>query len=391
MRPTGVIFLCVFVAVTVAAYCEMVSVTMPSATPTPEGAETAYTFKAETVWGRLDVLVRDTSDRFQVEVQSTTPSSGWILYDEKAGKNISKGGLNPARKFRFDCAGRFEDPYRLTVFLIPENEEVPYVLRISPSSALPRKTFLADDIEPFKDFPDRPYNSMVRTFYEIAGENYSKGDKRSASEALLKASELDPENPQVRAFQVKLWKEQGAFPSTQTPSDPKPTDPKTPAKRTSRSKASSLLAKATRAEKRGQFSIAVENLKEVLTLVPDHPKALKAVERLDTENNVKKLEKALDENDLDSARVAMAILKDLAVDDPRLGPWEARLRSLEAPDPSETAAKADRAYNLGLESYRQEDYAAAKKFWEETLLIDPRHEKAKRNLARLQKTHPNLP
>ena len=51
-------------------------------------------------------------------------------------------------------------------------------------------------------------------------------------------------------------------------------------------------------------------------------------------------------------------------------------------------AQADEAYNLGLDSYRKGDYAAARKFWEQTLKIQSNHLQAKRNLERLNKDHP---
>jgi Tfp pilus assembly protein PilF len=54
-------------------------------------------------------------------------------------------------------------------------------------------------------------------------------------------------------------------------------------------------------------------------------------------------------------------------------------------------AQADEAYNLGLDSYRKGDYAAARKFWEQTLKIQPNHLQAKRNMERLNRDHPAQP
>jgi tetratricopeptide (TPR) repeat protein len=63
-----------------------------------------------------------------------------------------------------------------------------------------------------------------------------------------------------------------------------------------------------------------------------------------------------------------------------------------APEDSDDAqAEADQTYNLGLESYRNGNYADAEKFWQQTLEIDPNHVQAKKNLIRLKAEHPDLP
>ena len=78
---------------------------------------------------------------------------------------------------------------------------------------------------------------------------------------------------------------------------------------------------------------------------------------------------------------------------PKTVPETPQAKPQKAPAPineKEAQAKADQAYNLGLESYRKNDYAAAKKFWEDTLQILPTHAQARRNLERLQEDHPEL-
>ena len=60
-------------------------------------------------------------------------------------------------------------------------------------------------------------------------------------------------------------------------------------------------------------------------------------------------------------------------------------------DGEDIQSQADQVYNLGLDSYRKGDFSAAKKFWEQTIVIQPNHLQAQRNLQRLKEEHPDLP
>ena len=106
---------------------------------------------------------------------------------------------------------------------------------------------------------------------------------------------------------------------------------------------------------------------------------------------VKEMERAYQ---LKQKKTAEACLRDISKWDPNypnLTDWKTKIAAMVGMDSDkDTEAKADEAYNLGLESYRKDDFVNAKKFWQETLEIDPRNLQAKRNLDRLLEVHPDL-
>ncbi|HJT23057.1 MAG TPA: hypothetical protein VJ873_00660, partial [bacterium] len=226
-------------------------------------------------------------------------------------------------------------------YLNTDREQVPTVIRLvaQKGGAVSKNPEVAvDGLEDFQDNPDRPYNAMVKNLYGQALVSYSKGDNLHALSLLKKAEELDPVQPQV---EVLLEKIQG--PSEKT-SDP--------------------LEQVRDALKKGKTEEAQAKLEDYLDAHPDDPDALALKDQI--EGHPKPAKKA-------APKVKKA--------------------SKEKPTPqSEQAiqAKADQAYNLGLNSYRQNDFATAKKFWEETLEIMPTHVQAQRNLERLKREHPDL-
>ncbi|HEY5039308.1 MAG TPA: hypothetical protein VIJ93_09580, partial [bacterium] len=75
----------------------------------------------------------------------------------------------------------------------------------------------------------------------------------------------------------------------------------------------------------------------------------------------------------------------------KLHDWAGQIAEISTHKNSEDAqAGADEAYNLGLESYRKGDLAGAKKFWSETIRLNPQYVQARRNLDRLIEENPQL-
>jgi hypothetical protein len=283
--------------------------------PTPGTAKTlskpsSYLFSSNTVWGRLKVQVWTEPGKFKVEAVGDHPISGWSLLEEGTKRVLSRGAVQPTPILRFEISQAFQGPYRLTAFLLDGKEEVPVSIELSVEGAQD-PTSRSGPVEAFKPDTDRPFNSMVRSLYEKASDQYARGSLKGAEKSLVKAEEMDPEQPQVRVFLERVRGELGV-----------------PA---SLSKMEVGTGSEERSMKKG-------------SLFPPKRRAPKAT--------------------------------------PTPEPVESSI---------DRAAKADRAYNLGLESYRQSDLSAAKKFWEETLRIDPTHPQAKRNLERLKKEHPDLP
>ncbi len=71
--------------------------------------------------------------------------------------------------------------------------------------------------------------------------------------------------------------------------------------------------------------------------------------------------------------------------------WQKKLSALSRNSvPESDESKADEAYNLGLDSYRNGDLDDAKKFWNQAIELNPQHLQAKRDLERLIEEHPEF-
>ena len=350
---------------------------------TPASGEGHYRFSSDTAWGKVNVLVSDHQGNFKVQVKSYSPALGWTLKEENGGRTLSKGGLNPTGQFQFEVNQPFKGFYRLTVYLGSDREEVPAVIHLSAQKENKEDKPAAESLDDYQDFPDHPYNNMVKNLYDQAVGDYGKGDNLHALNLLKKASELDPAQPQVR---ILLEKIQGSTDKTQmgpldgvrsalkkgnkeealakvddyldaNPGDPQALELKDQieGKVNSHRALNKALARAKKAEKSGEISQAVKWYSKVLDLEPGNGEAAGALERLKGQISVSPAKKK-----------------------------QAKLSDTDA------TAQADQTYNLGLDSYRQGDYAAAKKFWEETLQFQPTHLQAQRNLGRLRDEHPEL-
>jgi tetratricopeptide (TPR) repeat protein len=289
----------------------------------------------------VNILVVDLHGKFGVKVQSESPVSGWVLKEETTNRTISKGGLDATNQFKFQVSQPFRDSYHLTLYLNSNREQIPVMIRLKAAkedTQTGKNT--VDGLEDFQDNPDRPFNAMVKNFYERAVDHYSKGNNVQALALLQQAAELDSLQPQVQALLLKI---QG------------PTE-----------KSASPLDKVREAYKKGKKEEALAKLEDYLD---DHPDDEEAQELKDKIEGKHHSPKALP----NSSKTKKASTRNTPV----------------AESDETRQAKADQAYNLGLESYRNEDYAAAKKFWEETLQIEPTHLQAKRNLERLKQEHPD--
>jgi hypothetical protein len=105
---------------------------------------------------------------------------------------------------------------------------------------------------------------------------------------------------------------------------------------------------------------------------------------------IKKLEHTLADHDAEASQSVLAQIKKLNPADKRIAGWQLQIDSFSQNSTQSRKAKADEAYNLGLDSYRKDDFSSAKKFWEETLQIDPNYLQARQNLDRLTQEHPGL-
>lgn len=308
--------------------------------PSPDLFGKSFSYQTKTVWGLVQATVQPQGNGFSLEVKSETPMTGWVLKNESGDQTLGKGGLGASREFSSNIQKPFQGSYRLTVYLNAEQDSVPVALMLGSKTTTDEGT-VADvtSEEVYEENPDHPYHAMVRSLYDQAVGDLAKGDRFNALSHLKKAAELDPLQPQVRDL---LNKTEG--PATET------LDP---------------IDQARASWKDGDKEGALNQLDDILLSDPNNEKALalkKEIEGKHKRSHAK--------------------------------PVPETAQPKKAPTPvineKEAQAKADQAYNLGLESYRRNDYPAAKKFWEDTLQILPTHAQARRNLERLQEDHPEL-
>jgi tetratricopeptide (TPR) repeat protein len=313
--------------------------------PVPTAPATVYQFNSDTVWAHLNATVKPSDHGFSIEVQSTSPLSGWILKDPTGNHILAKGGCKPASSVRFQVASPFEPGDLLTLFITVDNEEMPAILHLdmaaqgSPDSSAD----LPAGVDAFQEDSDRPYNKMVETLYNRAVEDYGKAQPDDALALLKKAQELDPVQPQVQNLLEKV---------RQTVSD-------------SGSKAGLTHASSVDTDVEKDFQ------------TDDSPGSKRKIKLTKNES------------------IASYFKTSETVKTPK----KKKKSGSKKPKPEKMAsltsegvqAESDQTYNLGLESYRSGNYADAKKYWEQTLLINPNHLQAKRNLDRLKTEHPDLP
>ncbi|HVM31828.1 MAG TPA: tetratricopeptide repeat protein [bacterium] len=310
-----------------------------SATPTASPV-TAYRFSSDTVWAHLEVVVKPDTHGFSVETQSNSPLSGWILKDP-SGTLLSKGGCGPQPSLRFEVAGAFEFGDSLTLFIEADHEQIPAVLHLTANfpEASAGDPDLPAGVAPFQEDADRPFNKMVETLYSRAAQDYGRGQTDDALSLLKKAQELDPLQAQVQAL---LDKVRGTLASSAPPSG--------------LSHDSSVEADIARDFQTGKAPGASAKKKE------PQDESIAAYFK-------------------DSEKVKTPKRKKGASKKTKKSPLS----------PMEAAAQADQTYNLGLASYRDGNYSDAKKYWEQTLALQPNHPQAERNLKRLKIQHPDLP
>ena len=315
-----------------------------SASPSPSAnpPATDYDFNLDTVWAHLSVKVSAEGNGFEVKAQSSAPLSGWILKDPGGSQILSKGGSEPKSVLQFKVPGSFQSGDLLTLFVSVDNEEMPAILHLTAGgqdSTAQSSTDLPAGVDAFQEDSDRPYNKMVETLYNRAAEDYGKGQTDDALSLLKKAQDLDPLQPQVQGFLDKTRE-------TLSSSSPK-------------SGLSNTTSVDTDVEKDFQ---------------PDNALGSPKKTKLSKDESIASYFKA-------SETVKTPKMKKSALK---------KAKKAATLSHEQTQAEADQTYNLGLESYRMGNYADAKKYWEQTLSINPNHLQAQRNLTRLKAQHPEL-
>jgi tetratricopeptide (TPR) repeat protein len=283
-------------------------------------------------------------------------------------------------------------------------------------------------LEDFKDDPDRPYNKLVKSDFLEAVEYYHHKHYAQALEKLEQAQNIDPDQLQVRDFtaQVQLensdvlnakevqraqkeWKEDNGDMALEILNNVLKKSPQFQPALDLKKQISSvtekekfdqvapLLSKARRTEGADQFLEARKYYQEVLKNDPQNEEARKGLERVmglidPLLKKLKELESAIDANQKEKAQAALEEIEQLAPKHPKLASWRKKIAALgKSNETSEDSqAKADEAYNLGVESYRKDNWVEAKRFWVQAVELNPQHLQAKRSLDRLLEDHPDL-
>ncbi len=337
-------------------------------------APTPYHFQAETVWAKLSIGIYDFHGHFRLECQSDNPIEGWVLSDKKNNKTISSNDNGPGTSFELEISQPF-DACELTVFVHGDNQQIPMLVALAPAGESIWITPTPTLYEPFQTDPNRPYNTLVKSLYEQAGQTYGRGDVKSAVELLEKAEKIDPAEPQVQALMNKIF----------------PRSAEKPTKKLADS-IDALLIQAQKTEEGKKRTEARKWYLAVLKLDPKNRPAREGIERLRTdalEQSAKKFENSLNAGDVEAAKMILSKIIEAFPKDARIPNWRERIARSRT-DRKDTTAKADAAYNMGLESYRRDDFISAKKFWEEALQDDPQYLQAQQNLDRLHREHPEL-
>ncbi len=354
-----------------AAMLSLHSVVMAQSDPLTPSAPHAYHFTAETVWAKISVLVIDLNGKFQLECTGDNPLEGWVLTHRPTNTVVNDNQDNETDNFRIKVNKPFDD-YELTVFVNGQDAQIPMIVNLAPDK---KTAYTLPLYAPFQENPNRPYNTLVKSLYDQAGQAYIQGDTAAAIDFLEKALKVDSTEPQVLAFLNKL-------------------QPQSPTDNSSEQFIANTLAKAQKAEAEKNFHDARSSFADVLKVDPKNSAAREGMQRIEAhllEDAAKFLEGYIKDGDYQKAKPILAKIKQAFPNDGRIKGWQEKIDQLaNASSPSDRKAKADETYNLGLESYRKDDFASAKKFWEETLQIDPQYIQAQQNLNRLTEEHPGL-
>ncbi len=378
---------------TVPSECDEISPT-PSASPLViQNLTTTYKFHQDAVWAHLEATVRDHQDGFNLIVNSDTAMTGWILRKATMNEVVQKAGLAGQKAFTAEIPKPFQDGYRLTVYVKADQDQVPVILNLVPQEENKERNGISESSIPdFEENPDHSYNGMVKSLYKQAIQAYSAGDKSAALNYLNQAVDLDPTQTQVQSFRQLILAGADEIPAG-GPATPGATASKEPSdhKLSTAESADDLAVRAKKAESSGDLLKARIFYGKALHLKPGQADWTSEMDKLNRKLAQEKFEAAIKEKNPAEARSTFEKLKTLDPNNPQLADWKKQLDGLRTPVSGDDAqAQADQFYNMGLQRYRDNDWAGAKKAWEEALKIQPNHQKAADNLQRLIDAHPEL-
>lgn len=282
-------------------------------------------------------------------------------------------------------------------------------------------------LEDFTPDPKRPYNSLVKNEYEEAAENCRKRHYDLALQDVVTAEKIDPENLQVQQLKDLIekknegvllgkevmcasvqWKEGNDEIALEILSELLQNHPDfQPAVdlknqinldkvKNKINEIQETLNRAQKEEKDVKFLAAKNDYEKILNLDPKNKDAIAGLSRTDIfvdplPTKIGELEDDIRNNWKEKSLHCLEEIRALSPDNPKIKRWSEEISKMSENSLSEDEqARADKVYNFGLESYRNGNFADAKKFWEQTLEIAPNYQQAKQNLNRLLEDHPEL-
>jgi len=282
-------------------------------------------------------------------------------------------------------------------------------------------------LEDYNGDSDRPFDSMEKGLFDKAVDEYRNQNYSRALETVNKALDIYEDNQQIlklkkliesknsekqaekdMARAQSLWDAGNVDDASQAVEKILQDNPDYPPAVALKKKieqsmdqqktneAKSDVEIASQKEKDGQYSLAKKYYEKALKVDPDNEAAAKGLDRVralvdPVEGKLSELEKAFKAGDKAAAEKLVSEIKELDPQNASLKEWEKKIETMANPElASDSEAKADEAYNLGLQSYRNNDLVSAKKFWSDALELNPRHQQARRNLDRLLEEHPEL-
>jgi tetratricopeptide (TPR) repeat protein len=306
-------------------------------------ASEAQTYNLKTPWAVLSVKRVEGPDSFETWVSSDVPLDGWVLTQKGSRKPLGRRNLNAVYEFHFKVPQAFSEDLVLTVFPMVDGSPQPLVVSWSDGSRENAESpdASADPWLQWHDDSSRPYNRVVQGLFVSAVKSYRSDRSEEAMKALDKALTLDPSHPQVLDLREKILENAGS-----------------PTRLKDLREANALL-------KNGKPQSALKMTDALLAKDAKDSEALALKE---------KIEAVLEESNPKAAQRGR----------------RARSKGVVPSEDPEAKARADQAYNLGLESYRKGNWGAAQSFWEQALQNDPHYLQAQRALDRLKAEQPSM-
>jgi tetratricopeptide (TPR) repeat protein len=274
---------------------------------------------------------------------------------------------------------------------------------------------------------ERPYGKLVKNLFDRAMTQYRKKEYEEALRSLDQAQKLDPSNRLLQNLRKRVeadysdtllgkqlqearvqWREGNGEEALRILKSILRDHPKyrpavdlldemgNASQNEREKKIRPILQKAQKAEKDNRFMEAQAHYDAILKVDPQNKDAAAGSERMarlidPLRKKTRDLESALKAGNKKKAEADLAEIQELSPNHPKLASWKEKIKELSGNGvPEDSQAKADTAYNLGLESYRKGDLASAKKFWTQALELNPQSTQARRNIDRLSREHPEL-